>query len=654
MVVTTKNNTLSNTISNQVAEFQPSSEVSWLVMIYLDGDIDYEWGPLDSIQELELGFSDESNVEVVFIIDRIDGIDSSNGDWTDTRLYRLRHDNDPMSIGSELVEILGEKNMGDNATLRDFVIWAQESYPADKSALVIFNHGGALSGICWDWTSNHDHMTLDEVQQGMTGLHVDLVVAEACSMGYLEVAYEWRTFADYFAASEVSMQIETLDYQGVMEELCANPSMEPWTLGEFFVQKYADNYQYDFYKAFSLINCSKLNEFMDELDTLGTKLTDALPTNITLISNLRGEMRTLLYDSTVDIGNMIDVLQDGFVFNSSITTTLNNLETIYNEVVLSNTTEEFNFPSITGLALFFPQDNESVLNWRDYLDHGIPGDLTNLDILEDTSWDDFLAEYIDIAPVLEPRYSANIHDEESLEMDFEYELELKWNVTEIFFFQVSETGMYNFTLEIDSGDPAISLSNIQNNYAIFTEFPFSNLKNPEQGNIEQINIPMKKGIILIQIGSFTESTTATFTITKSPPNVITLNQENTGEFSPANGVQPPSAVYSNYALELEAGSYIIEIDIDYPTGLEVFIISSTGYHYLNYRYGILGMDFNYILNTTLTQTITIYFGSYAGSSEYSLKIRTTVEENATISILFSMLAIPTVYVIVKQRKKKRN
>ena len=640
-----------NPVSNIISDFQFETDSTWLVMIYLDADVDYEWGPMDSVHELESGFIENSNVEVIFLLDRIDGADYSCEDWTETRLYRLRHDDDPHTIGSELIANWGERNMGDNATLREFVSWAQDNYPADKSALVLFNHGGALSGICWDWSSYHDHLTLDEVQQGMTGLHVDLVVAEACSMSYLEVAYEWRTFADYFAASEFSVVIEAYDYQNVLTELCANPSMEPWTLGELFGEKYVEGIPNSVFKTFSVINCSSLEKVKNELDILGTKLLSVLPSNITLISNLRREMNSLTMERDVDTGEMIEILKNGFTFNTSILSTLNSLELAYKEAVLYNTTDQTYYNFATGLGIFFPIDNETVFNWRDYFDHELSGDLTGLDFAQDTSWDEFIAEYVEIGPIQDPLYEVNVHDDELLELNQEYDIEMLYNETEIYFYRVMEAGTYNITLEIESGDPALSLENMEGNYALFTEFQFSNLRNPQQGNIEQISVPMKTGYIIVLIGSLTYFSDVTLTIVKSPAKAITLGQEVTGEFPPADGINPPNSVYSQYAIELEAGSYIIEIDIDYPAGIEVFIDSSTGYRYLEYRYGILGMDFKYNLNTTLLQTITIYFGSYAGSSEYTLKIRNAVEEKVSLSFIFSILAIPTIYIIAKQRKK---
>ena len=654
IVVVSSNSNTSETITYpQKSAFQPNSDATWLVMIYLDADIDYEWGPMDSIHELESGFVEDSNVEVVFLVDRVDGADQSYGDWTGTRLYRLRHDDDPMTIGSELVADWGEKNMGDNATLREFVTWTTETYTADKSALVLFNHGGALSGICWDWSSYHDHLTLDEVQQAMSGFHVDLLVAEACSMAYLEIAYEWRTFTDYFAASELSVQIEAYDYEAVLRELCENPSMEPWALGELFGQTYYDSMEYSYYKTFSVINCTNLEEVKSEINTLGSKLLNIISENITELSNLRYEMRSDYLARTVDMGNMIDVLKEGFITNTSIVSTLNNLESAYFDCVLFNTTNPNFYSETSGLAMFFPQDNSTIFNWRDYIDSELQGDLTNVDFLEANNWVNFIADYVELAPVLDPLHSPEIHESSLLELDHQYELDLDWNVTDIYFFRSTEAAMYNFTLDIVTGDPAIGLSNLENNHAIITEFPYSSQMNPLLGNKEEISIPLKTGIVIVEISTLTVENEVTLTITKSDPKTITLNQNVTGEFPFAIGIHPPRAVYNNYAIQLELGSYYIDIDIDYPAGLEVFIVSETGYHYLDYQSGIMGEDFSYMLNNTISQTITVYFGSYIGSSKYSFIINSTVEKSS-ISIFFSIIAIPFIYIIVKKQKSNND
>ena len=53
--------------------------------------------------------------------------------------------------------------MGDGVTLTDFINDAVAAHPADHYALIIWNHGGGLSGTAWDDSSGNDNLTLPEM-----------------------------------------------------------------------------------------------------------------------------------------------------------------------------------------------------------------------------------------------------------------------------------------------------------------------------------------------------------------------------------------------------------------------------------------------------------------------------------------------------------
>ena len=649
MIYNTKE-TSSNTFDNLLDGIVPSSDTTWLVMIYFDSDIDYEWGAMDSIQELEAGYIEDSNVEVVFIVDRIEGIDRSNGDWAGTRIYHLKHDNDPMSIGSELINDLGEKNMGDGETLTDFVLWAQTTYIADKTALILFNHGGALSGICYDWTSA-DHLTLDEVQQAMDGLHVDLLLTEACGMGTIEVAYEWRTFTDYFGGSQLSVYLEALDYQTSIEELCSNPTLEPWEFGAIVAESFVETF--DRVQTYSIINCSSLSELTDQLSTLGTQLLSLLPSNATKLSNLRSQMHGIHQNQLVDIKNMTLTLKEGYADNSLIIDTLTAIEAAVDKIVLSN----FVGPPFTvfdGLCLFFPQDNVTVAHWKEYINDSIIGSLSDMDFISDTQWDEFMEEYIELAPVLTNESEFyNVH-EDFLELDTEYELEVKTYCQEIYVMQIVYSGVYNFTIDIDEGDMAFGVFPATTTNPIICCFPTSDRINPEEGTKEVISVYISTGTILIRIGSYDALSTGTLTVTQSNPKIISLNENVTGSFPNTIGIQPPDAIYNYYSIDLPEGTFEILIDVSYPVGLEVSIINDVNYHFTDYKYGIPGGDFSYLLNLTRDTVVRIYFGSYTGSGTFSLIVRTPTEEGA-LNLIYMLTAIPIISIIIQiKRKKKTN
>ena len=73
--------------------------MKWAILVYIDGDSgntnsSLESAGIDDINEMEQ-VNLPSDVNVLVQFDRIEGHDSSNGDWTTTRRYRIIHDNDP-------------------------------------------------------------------------------------------------------------------------------------------------------------------------------------------------------------------------------------------------------------------------------------------------------------------------------------------------------------------------------------------------------------------------------------------------------------------------------------------------------------------------------------------------------------------------------
>src|SRR6056297_932537 len=128
-------------VSHPQTDFKNSKE--WTVMVYLDADNNLESAGIDDINEMEAIGSDE-NVNIVVQMDRIDGYDSSNGDWTSTRRYYIEKDSNgyDSNIISTMEEDLGEVNMGKEETVKNFIDWSVQNYPADRYFIIFWNHGG--------------------------------------------------------------------------------------------------------------------------------------------------------------------------------------------------------------------------------------------------------------------------------------------------------------------------------------------------------------------------------------------------------------------------------------------------------------------------------------------------------------------------------
>lgn len=95
-------------------------------------------------------------------------------------------------------------NTGDPQTLRDFVTWAIQQYPANHYALIISNHGHGFSGTSVDFSSGRDWLTVKETSQALLGIYPapDIIYMHACLMATLDSAYQLAPHAKYYVASE--------------------------------------------------------------------------------------------------------------------------------------------------------------------------------------------------------------------------------------------------------------------------------------------------------------------------------------------------------------------------------------------------------------------------------------------------------------------
>lgn len=67
---------------------------------------------------------------------------------------------------TELIQDLGERNMGSSTTLKQFVGWGIKEYPADKYVMVLWDHGAGILGFGFD-DIHLDVLDLDELREGL-------------------------------------------------------------------------------------------------------------------------------------------------------------------------------------------------------------------------------------------------------------------------------------------------------------------------------------------------------------------------------------------------------------------------------------------------------------------------------------------------------
>lgn len=220
----------------------PANPAKWTVLVFMNGDNDLEEWALGDMNELEqVGSTDD--VHFIVQIDRSPDYSRLEGDWTGTRRYRAEADASSRSIGSPVLEDLGETDAGDPSTIIDFAEWGIENFPADHYMLILWDHGWGWSvradgtsalqkGISWDESSNSDISPADgelldivDAVGARIGGKLDLLGMDACTMANWEIAQQMRGDVDVYLASQDYEGSDGYDYTG-FADLTANPQLD--------------------------------------------------------------------------------------------------------------------------------------------------------------------------------------------------------------------------------------------------------------------------------------------------------------------------------------------------------------------------------------------------------------------------------------------
>ncbi len=374
---------------------------SWTFLVYLDGDNDLEEYAILNLNQMEqVGSSADVNIVVQF--DRIPGYDSSNGDWTGCRRYYVTQDADPVTINSTLVQDLGEVNMGDGTTLQDFIEWGVANYPADKYALVFWNHGGGWRtadlknkrrgpdkplmprAVCWDDTSGGDPLYTKEWASALAsaGAPLELAGFDVCLAGMIEPAYE-LVQTGLVSAMVASPPVEPAPgwpYDAILADLVGNPAMSGLGLASTVVTRYSQS-QPEF--AMSAYDLSYVGAAAAAVSNLAATIV-VEDTEWATIATAREAAQTYaflwFYVEYQDIRGFAENVRDN-VSNPAIQSAASAAATALGNLIYSFHAGEF-YPDGRGISVSFPDNGpESEYN------------ASTLDWAGDTQWDEFLAAF---------------------------------------------------------------------------------------------------------------------------------------------------------------------------------------------------------------------------------------------------------------------
>lgn len=154
----------------------------------------------------------------------------SNGYSIDASKLQIHHvENNKIVLDKSLTYA----SMGLSSTLQSFIEYGFENYDAEKTALILWNHGGAMQGVCFDEKKNNDGLTTSEVATAVKGAiknknasKLEWIGYDACLMGVQDIAGINSEYANYMVAAQESEQGEGWDYDNWVDDLYAKKPTE--------------------------------------------------------------------------------------------------------------------------------------------------------------------------------------------------------------------------------------------------------------------------------------------------------------------------------------------------------------------------------------------------------------------------------------------
>ncbi|MEN9785439.1 MAG: hypothetical protein RLZZ299_703 [Pseudomonadota bacterium] len=301
----------------------------WTLLLYMDADNDLENYVAHDFEELESGLAaaDGARLTVLVQVDRADGYADDDGDWTGTRRYRIRGDTDPDHRASELLEDLGEVDMGDPDTLAAFLAWGDRTAPATHTALVLWNHGTSWSrpdprgaeggpppsatpppGIAWDDQSQREISIAEgDLARALAGRGagpLDLLAFDACNMGAWEIAHDLAPYAAWMVAAETWVGGEGLMYTPWLPSLArgASPREAALQAAQDAVEQGGERT----YAAYELARVAGLDAALDGLAGAALEDPDVLDAFLAARRDTRGaERERFAYLDVADLARQL-------------------------------------------------------------------------------------------------------------------------------------------------------------------------------------------------------------------------------------------------------------------------------------------------------------------------------------------------------------
>ena len=279
-------------------------------------------------------------------------------------------------------------NMGLSSTLADFIVWGVTNYPANKIGLILWNHGGAMDGCCYDdQYSGGDPLTPTELNQGINSAKTQLgysnstifefIGYDCCLMQVQDIAGLNSKHAKYQVASQEAEWGDGWTYDEWVDDLFSKkttPQILTAIVDSFksaTVSYYGSGSSND--QTLSYLNLSYWDAYETAFEAFASSLSSVVTSstawstfsNVVNSSQKFGyyeEYNAYPYD-VFDVKNVFSKMKasSSYKNNSTLMSKISDCETAYNNLV-GYEWHGGGSSGATGLSLFCPVSGYNTKN----------------------------------------------------------------------------------------------------------------------------------------------------------------------------------------------------------------------------------------------------------------------------------------------------
>ncbi len=292
---------------------------------------------------------------------------------------------------SEVLLDVGKPDMSNPVTLRDFIGYGMQNYPADHYMLIINDHGRGWKGICYDTINDANNwMSLPDLSYALSGFEFDIIWFYTPSMATAEVAYQIMDRAQYMIASQFKWYPDNI--MGSTEwlpYLTDNPDIDAKSVAMKVTRAiYNAAQSISPYKHVHsiLIHLPKIAQVATDVSNLGKDLIDSTGTFWNEVWDAWDASHISGYNDSesifVDLREFARQIQSQPNLNSTIKNYADTLEDSIDEAVLAEFMHP-DYPNLGGISIHFPW-NQDDFDSTSYV---------QLDFVT-TNWHSFVSTFI--------------------------------------------------------------------------------------------------------------------------------------------------------------------------------------------------------------------------------------------------------------------